>query len=117
MGTSSFLTIQKPRRVSRPQARKPWNPFFPAACTSGKTLYAERVSHSRCAAMRHGAQRNTFKKRLCLFLRNYDSPRQRTTRFSTRDTKPTVIMAVADSSTMGANTPAPSSWVIMRREK
>ena len=51
---------------------------------------------------------------LCVF---QNSPRQRTTFFSSSATSATAAMATTDSSTMGAKTPAPSSWVIMRREK
>ena len=41
---------------------------------------------------------------------SYDSPRQRTKYRSSRATTPTASMAAAASRTMGANTPAPSSW-------
>ena len=47
----------------------------------------------------------------------YRSPRQRMTFFSTAEMTATSSMATTDSSTMGANTPAPSSWVSMRRLK
>ena len=45
------------------------------------------------------------------------TPRHVTTRRSIRDTTPTSTMATRESSTMGAKTPAPSSWVIIRRLK
>ena len=47
----------------------------------------------------------------------YSSPRQRITVRSASATTATSSIATAESRTMGAKTPAPSSWVIIRREK
>ena len=47
----------------------------------------------------------------------HSSPRQRITARSASATTATSSIATAESRTMGAKTPAPSSWVIIRREK
>ena len=80
----------------------------------------------RTAGEQHSTSRKSGKKSLfhCISVSfqftgmiAYKLPRQVTTFFSIHDTIATASMATTLSSTIGANTPAPSSWVIMRRLK